>query len=68
MLILKRLIAVCLASILFVAYWAGFIIAENDAYTHGHNGFVHDPTGILLYVAAVLLSVISIPILVWLWE
>lgn len=38
-------------------YFGAFILAEHDAYGHGHNGFVHNPVwliGMLLGLALVI--------------
>jgi hypothetical protein len=53
---------------LFLMFWGGFIVAEGDAYGHGHGGYIHSPWGILCYAAAVVLGIPGMNLIARLWQ
>ena len=62
---IKIAIMTLLYVIVFISFWFGFFLAENDAYSNNHGGFIHDPTGILIYVGSAILFFVLIPIQIW---
>jgi hypothetical protein len=66
--ILRRVCAALICLALFVLFWGSFLVAENDAYCCGHGGFVHQPWGVIGYVASALLIIPVMILAMKLWD
>jgi hypothetical protein len=41
--IVARCSAILIAAALAALYFTSFVLAEDDAYSHGHGGYIHAP-------------------------
>jgi hypothetical protein len=62
---IRRALPWLLFGVFTVPFFAGFVIAEQDAYRAYHDGFVHDPTGFLTMLFGLVGMLASGPISVW---
>lgn len=62
MLILRRLTAIAVMLMWIAAIFVPFVLAEDDAYGHGHAGYVHNPTWIGLCALAMLSGWLVMPL------
>jgi hypothetical protein len=65
---MSRVAAIAIGLFLFCLLGGGIILATIDAFAPGHNGYVHNPIGVMCYAIAMLLALPLLALMHELWR